>query len=96
VILILLTFIFNLQRYVVIALPSILGANTLLLSLLVLFRRISLQDLASTGSAILPIIQESWLWLLLILVIAGAGIWRQIRVNHTYTFKREYYVKGWG
>jgi len=96
VIVMILTFAFNLQKYIVIVITSLLGANTVLLSFLVFFGRISLQDLASSGSAILLILQESWLWLLFILVIAGAGIWSQIRANRKYKFQREYYVEGWG
>jgi len=91
-----LTFIFNLQKYVVIVATSLLGANTLLLSFLVFFRQISLQELASTGSAILLIMQESWLWLLIVLMIAGVGIWSQIHTNRKFKFTREHYFEGWG
>lgn len=91
-----LAFAFNLQKYVVIIITSILGSNAALLSVLLLFGRITLQSLQSSGTTIIPIVRDSWLWLLVWLVLAGAGVWSQIRANREYVFQSEYYMEGWG
>jgi len=96
VVVLVLAFAFNLQKYVVIAITSLFGANALLISILLLLNRVSLQDLQSTGTSIIPMANDSWLWLLVWLVVAGVGIWTQLRTNRTYEFRREIYMEGWG
>jgi len=91
-----LTLVFNLQKYVVIVITSILGSNAALISVLLLFGRISLQSLRASGTPIIPIVQDSWMWLLLWLLLAGFGVWSQMRANRTYEFRREIYMEGWG
>jgi len=91
-----LTFALNLQKLVVIVITSIAGSNAILLSALLLFGRVTLQSLQASGTSIIPIVRDSWLWLLLWLVLAGAGVWGQIRVNRSYEFQRETYLEGWG
>jgi len=75
---------------------SILGSNGALLSVLLLLGRITLQSLQSHGTSIIPLIRDSWLWLLLWLVLTGVGVWSQMRANRTYEFHREIYMEGWG
>lgn len=96
ILVLILTFAFNLQKYVVIVITSILGSNAALLSVLLLLGRITLQSLQSHGTSIIPLIRDSWLWLLLWLVLTGVGIWSQMRANRTYEFHREIYMEGWG
>jgi len=96
VLVLILTFAFNLQKYVVIVITSILGSNGALLSVLLLLGRITLQSLQSHGTSIIPLIRDSWLWLLLWLVLTGVGVWSQMRANRTYEFHREIYMEGWG
>lgn len=96
IIVLVLTFAFDLQKYVVIAITSILGSNAVLLSVLLLLGRVTLQSLQFSGTTIIPIVKDSWLWLLAWLVLAGAGIWGQIRANSSYEFQRETYLEGWG
>jgi len=91
-----LTFVFNLQKYVIIAITSMLGSNMALLSVLLLLGRVNLQSLPTHGSSIIPIIQDSWLWLIVGFFLVSAGIWGQIRTNRTYQFQRETYIEGWG
>lgn len=91
-----LTFAFNLQKYIVIAVTSILGSNLVLVSALLFFGRITLQSLQANGSSIIPIVQDSWFWSLAWLVMAVAGVWGQIRANWSYEFQREAYQEGWG
>lgn len=89
-------FAFSFQKYIVVAVTSILGSNVMLLSVLLLFGRITLQSLATSGTTILPIVSDSSVWLLAWLVLAGIGIWGQIRANLEYEFERETYQEGWG
>jgi hypothetical protein len=91
-----LTFAFNLQRYVVIVITSIVGSNAILLSALLLFGHVTLESLQASGTSIIPIVRDSWLWLLVWLVLAGAGVWGQVRANRSYEFPPETYMKGWG
>jgi len=91
-----LTFAFNLQKIVVIVITSIVGSNAILLSGLLLFGRVTLQSLQASGTSIIPIVRDSWLWLLVWLVLAGAGVWGQVRANRTYEFLPETYMEGWG
>jgi len=91
-----LTLVFNLQKYVIIAITALGGANAMLLGPLLLFGRVSLDNLTRAGSAIRPILQDSWFWLIVWLVVAIAGIVVQIRANREYTFTRDIYVEGWG
>jgi len=96
VVVMILTFALNLQRYVVVVITSIVGSNAILLSALLLFGRVTLQELQTSGTSIIPIVRDSWLWLLVWLVLTGIGLWAQVRVNRTYEFLPETYMEGWG
>jgi hypothetical protein len=91
-----LTLLLNLQKYVIMVITAIGGANAIVLAPLLLFERISLVDLQRAGNPIKPILSDSWFWLIIWLVVAGAGIFFQLRSNRTYTFTRDRFVEGWG
>jgi len=91
-----LTLVFNLQKYVIIAITALGGANALVLSPLLFFARVPLASVSSAGSAIRPVLQDSWLWLIIWLIIAIASIVYQVRSHRSYTFSRDIYVEGWG
>jgi hypothetical protein len=91
-----LTLVFNLQKYVIIAIAALAGANAIVLSPLLLFGRISLESVSGAGSAIAPVLQDSWFWLIIWLIIAVGSIVYQVRSNRSYTFNRDVYVEGWG
>ena len=86
----------NVQKYVIIAITAIGGANAIILAPLLLFGRISLESLSGAGNSIAPIVQDSWFWLIAWLIVAVAGIVVQIRANRTYEFSREQYIEAWG
>lgn len=96
VMMVLLTLALNLQKYVIIALTAIGGANAIVLSVLLWLGRVSLDSLKVSGNAVGPILQDSWFWLIAWLVVAVAGLVVQIQTNRTYTFRREQYIEGWG
>lgn len=92
----LLVMVFNVQKYVVIALTAIAGANALILAPLLLFGRVSLDSLQGAGNAVRPVLADSWFWLLVWIIIAAVGIFYQIRSNRPWTWNPDYYVEGWG
>lgn len=86
----------NIQKYVIIAISAIGGANAIVVSGLLLFGRVSLESLQNAGSAVLPVLQDSWFWLLIWLLIALAGFVVQVRTNQTFSFQRHDLHEGWG
>jgi hypothetical protein len=90
-----LTLVFNLQKYVIIILTAVGGANSLVLSVLLLFGRVTPDDLAAAGNAIRPVLQDSWFWALVWILLAIVGIIFQFRTNRTFVFKKEHHVEGW-
>lgn len=90
-----LTLLFNLQKYVIIILTAVGGANSLVLSVLLLFGRVTPDDLAAAGNAIRPVLQDSWFWALVWILLAIVGIIFQFRTNRTFVFKKEHHVEGW-
>lgn len=84
------------QQYVVMGLSAIAGANALMLALLLLIGRVSMQGLQGAGSAIRPVLGDSFGWLFLWLGIAIAGVIVQARAYRRFTFVKEEFVKYWG
>ncbi len=91
-----MTLLLNIQKYVIIAITAIGGANLLVLGPLLFLDRVSLENLQTVGGAVRPVLQDSWFWLLVWLVLAIVGFLVQFRTNRAYTFTREQYVEGWG
>ena len=90
-----LTLIEGWQKYFVMGLSALGGANAIVLACLLIFGRVSLEQLQKTGTGIRPVLQDSWLWLLLWLAIAIAGIVVQVRNYREYVFMRDEFVKYW-
>jgi hypothetical protein len=83
---------FNLQKYVVIGLTAIAGANALVLSALVLFGRVTPGEIQRMGDAIQPVIQDSWFWGLAWVVLAIAGVVYQVMTNRWTNWSSDEYV----
>jgi hypothetical protein len=92
VLVVILTLGFNLQKYVVIALTAIAGANALVLSALVLFGRVTPGEIQRMGDAIQPVIQDSWFWGLAWIILAIAGVVYQIMTNRWTAWSSDDYV----
>jgi hypothetical protein len=93
---ILATLLLNIQKYVIIVITALVGANMILLSGLIAFGRITLEELQAVGNLIQPITQDSVFWLIVWLVVAVLGVVFQIRTNRAYVFTKETYVENWG
>jgi hypothetical protein len=91
-----LTVVFRIQKYVIIALTAVSGANALLLSVLLLIGKVSLDDLQTTGNSIKPVLRDSWFWLIVWLAVAVASFVLQVRFNRDYDFTPDRYIEGWG
>jgi hypothetical protein len=91
-----LTLLLNLQKYVIIILTAVAGAVLIVLAGMLVFGQVSIADLQTGGNFIQPILQGSWFWGVVWLVLAIAGAILQIRANRMYAFTREMYVEGWG
>lgn len=91
-----LTFGLNLQKYVVITLTAVAGANALLLGVLALIGRVSADQVQGAGNAIQPVLQDNWFWGLVWLIVAAGGVYYQIRTNRIYAFSADEYASSWG
>ena len=91
-----LAFGLNLQKYVIIALTAIAGANALILAALLLLGRVSATQVQGAGNAIQPVLQDGWFWGLVWLAVAVLGVYYQIRSNRVYAFTADDYAMGWG
>jgi hypothetical protein len=94
--LIILTLILNLQKYAIISISAILGADLLVLSGLLLFDRVSVEQLQAGSNLVQPILESSWLAWLAWAILAITGIFVQVRANRTFVFTRNHYVEAWG
>ncbi|MCB0069303.1 MAG: DUF4203 domain-containing protein [Caldilineaceae bacterium] len=90
------TFRYNWQKYVIIALTAIGGANAVILGVLLLFNRVGLSGVRGAGNAIQPVLADSWFWAIAWLVVAAGAIFYQVRSNSAYRWQKENYVEGWG
>ena len=91
-----LVLVLNLQKVVIIGITAIGGSNAIVLGSLLLLGHVALEDVSSAGSAIQPVLQESWLWIIFWAVLAIAGFVVQIRSNRTFAFSKQDYRVGWG
>lgn len=86
----------DLKAYLVKLLTAISGANAMILSLLLVLGKVSLDTLRVEGNSVMPVLQDSLLWLIVWAVLALAGFVFQIRSSRHYQFKREDYRENWG
>jgi hypothetical protein len=73
---------FNIQKYAIIVITALAGTGAIIFTLLAATGSLTLADLA--GSPVLSAIQDSFLWLVFFVVVAGAGIVVQLRANRAY------------
>lgn len=90
------TLVLNLQKYVIVLLTSLGGADLIMLAGMMLFGVLTLADVQSGGNLLVPVFKESWLAVLIWLALAVVGFIRQVRSNRAFTFERDAYVEAWG
>ena len=88
-------FRFQWDRILIMAITALGGASLLLLAPMLLLERVTLSQLQASGSAIAPIVADSWWWLLAWLALAAAGFAIQWRTSHDFLFTTHDLVSGW-
>lgn len=88
-------FRFEWDRILIMAITALGGASLLLLAPLLLLERVTLAQLQASGSAIAPIVGDSWWWLAAWFVLAAAGFYVQWRTSQDYMFTTHDLVTGW-
>jgi hypothetical protein len=86
----------DLQRYLVMALTAIAGANAILLALLLVLGRVGVSEVTSAGTAVRPVLGDSLFWLAVWVALVAAGVWFQSRNDRRWRFEKMRYVEGWG
>jgi len=90
-----LLFRYEWDRILIMAITALGGASLLLLAPMLLLGRVMPDELLQSGSAIAPIIGDSWLWLLTWLALSAAGFFVQWRTSHDFMFTTHDLVQGW-
>jgi hypothetical protein len=73
------------------------GANALVLSVLLLLGRVALGALQRAGSSIQPVLQDSFFWGLVWIVVAVVGLCSgRFDQAATIRSRKSEYVEGWG
>ena len=81
-----LTMRYKLVRYVLILMTAVLGANAIVLSVLLFLSRVSVEDIVSPVGTVAPILTESPLYILIFLALLVAGIYVQFIASRDFDF----------
>lgn len=92
ILVVVLAFALNLQKYVIIGLMAIAGANALITSALLLFGTVTPEEIQLAGNSIRAVVDAGGLLLVVWLVLTIVGIFYQIRTNRVYHFDSDEYV----
>jgi hypothetical protein len=77
---------YKLIRYVLILITAVLGANAILLSVLLFLGRVSVEDIVSPMGTVAPVLNNSSLYIILFVVLVGAGIYVQFLASRDFDF----------
>lgn len=73
------------QRYLVVLMTAIAGANLMVLAGLVVTSRVAPVSVGEAGSIVIPMLQDTPLWLILWLFLAIVGVTVQLRTTVNYS-----------
>ncbi len=73
---------FDIQKYAVIVITAIGGTGVIIFTFLVAFGDLSVAEMLI--APVLSAINDSWLWFLFFVVMAGTGIYFQLQTNRAY------------
>lgn len=90
-----LTLRYKLVRYVLIVITAILGANAIILAILLFFNRITVEQITSPLGTISPIIKDSPLFIVLFLALFGAGVYVQFIASRDFDFEKIKIFERW-
>jgi hypothetical protein len=83
------------QKYLIMLITSIFGSNAIVLALLLPTEQVSIEDLQVAGTAVQPVLQAPWIWTLIWLGLAIAGVILQHRSYRQTVFIQQEFVKFW-
>jgi hypothetical protein len=87
------TILLNLQKWVIIALTAVGGATALFVSAMLLFNVIELSDLG--GNPVRAVIDGSWFWFLIWIVLVAVGFAAQSVTTRTYVLVEPESGRSW-
>jgi len=76
---------FHVEKYAIILLTALAGADLIVLAFLRLIGAVNLSDVIN-GNLISPIVRQSWFSLLAFLIFAGLGVVVQTMINRNYVY----------
>ena len=76
---------FHLEKYAIIVLTALAGADLIVLAFLRLYGAVNLSDIID-GNLISPIVRQSWISLAALFIIAGLGVVVQTMINRNYQY----------
>jgi hypothetical protein len=82
-----LTWRYKLVRYVLIVFTAIIGADAIILSVLLFFNRITLEEIMAPGGIFAPVFKSSPLYIILFLALFGAGVYVQWVASRDFNFE---------
>ena len=85
----------RLVRYVVILITAVLGANAIILSVLLFLNRIELADIVSPLGTVSPILNDSPLYIIVFVVLFGAGVYVQYLASREFDFENIKVFERW-
>lgn len=68
-----LFYLLDVKRFVAMASTSVIGAYAILIAIMLMFGRVSLPNLEAANSSIGPVLQDSWVWLIIWAALAVFG-----------------------
>lgn len=90
-----LSFRYQLFRYLIIIFTALLGASEIVLAVLLFFNQITLEQVTSPNGIISPIVSESPFYILLLVLLFGAGIYVQVIASRTFDFEKIKLFERW-
>ena len=90
-----LSFRYQLFRYIIIILTALLGASNIILAVLLFLNQVTLEQLTSPNGIISPIVSESPIYILLLVVLFGAGVYVQVIASRTFDFENIKLFERW-
>jgi hypothetical protein len=96
ILLAILTFQRNLQKYFIMGIMSLGGGNLVVLGILVLIGQVSLEALRAKGDMIGPVLAAGAVWIIIWLGLAIAGLVFQIRTSSDFEFSMGDLKERWG
>jgi hypothetical protein len=91
-----LTFLLNIQKYVIIFITAVLGANAIALGFMLMLGTVDLATVQAFGNPVRLVLNQSFFWTFFWLAWWGAGLFYQIGSNRVYGFDKEQYEPDWG